>query len=328
MSVWKKLRELKPSLVISFYMLSINDMQYLVTLAQESHFGRAAARCNVSQPALSAAIAKLENELGFLLCERLSRGIRITAEGVALAKESEKVLAQLNCIHALVAADKDQLQSPVQLGCSKSLGAYLYPQLLLQFQHQQYSTKIYLDEKPDSELIQDLIDNRLDVVLVANNDPVKDAVVRELFTEPWQILLPVPHPLSINNALSFEDLAGTVLFVAESDYEQVAGYYGDMINLEKVSSNEVLRGLVATQMGLGFVPFIAANSQLYASNKWILRSIDGLPARKVSLIWRATYPRYKMMELLSQTIKACAEWHLNFVAPEQHQMLGLDYLQR
>lgn len=309
-------------------MLSINDMQYLTALAQESHFGRAAAKCNVSQPALSAAIAKLEDELGFLLCERLSRGIRITTEGLALAKEAEKVLAQLNSIHALVAADKDQLQSPVQLGSSQSLGAYLYPQLLLQFQHQEYATKIYLDEKPDAELIQDLTNNCLDAILIADNAPIKDCVVRELFSEPWQVLLPVPHPLSAKNSLSFADLADTNLFVAENDYEQLAAQMNSNITLEKVSSNETLRGLVATQMGLGFMPFIAANSQLYTTNKWTLRNIDDLPARKVSLVWRTTYPRYKMMELLSQTIKSCAEWHLNFVAPEQHQMLGLDYLQR
>ncbi len=309
-------------------MLSINDMQYLTALAQESHFGRAAAKCNVSQPALSAAIAKIESELGFLLCERLNRGIRITTEGLALAKEAEKVLAQLNSIHALVAADKDQLQSPVQLGSSQSLGAYLYPQLLLQFQHQEYSTKIYLDEKPDAELIQDLTNNRLDAILIADNSPIKDCVVRELFSEPWQILLPIPHPLSVKNSLSFVDLANTSLFVTENDYEQLTTQINNKITLEKVSSNETLRGLVATQMGLGFMPFIAANSQLYTANKWTLRNIDDLPARKVSLVWRTTYPRYKMMELLSQTIKACAEWHLNFVAPEQHQMLGLDYLQR
>lgn len=307
-------------------MLSINDMQYLVALAQESHFGRAATRCNVSQPALSAAIAKIENQLGFHLCERLSRGIRITPEAIALAKESEKVLAQLNSIHTLVAADKDQLQSPVQLGCSKSL-VYLYPQVLLQFQHQEYSTKIYLHEKQDAELIQDLTSNLLDAVLIADNSPVKDCVVRELFSEHWQVLLPVPHPLSAKYSLSLADLKGIDLFVTENDYGWIAKHL-DKISLQKVQSNETLRGLVATQMGIGVMPFIAANSQLYTANKWSLCKIDDMPARKVSLIWRTTYPRYKMMELLSQTIKACAEWHLNFVAPEQHQMLGLDYLQR
>lgn len=309
-------------------MLSINDMQYLAALAQENHFGRAAARCNVSQPALSSAIAKIENELGFLLCERLSRGIRITPEGLALAKESEKVLTQINSIRSLVAADKDQLQSPVQLGCSKSLGAYLYPQVLLQFQHQQNFAKIYLQENQDNLLIQDLLSNHLDAILIADNKPIKDCVVRELFIEPWQILLPISHSLSTKNSLSFTDFSNSVLFVSDNDYPLVAEQLGDKVNLEKVSSIETLRGLVATQMGMGIMPFIAANSQLYASNKWVLRSIDHITARKVSLVWRATYPRYKMMELLSQTIKACAEWHLNFVAPEQHQMLGLDYLQR
>ena len=124
-------------------MISLNDMQYLVALAQENHFGRAAAKCNVSQPALSAAIAKLENELGFLLCERLSRGIRITPEGKTLATESEKVLLQIHAIHSMAAADKNQLHSPIVLGCNTSL-AYLYPQVLLQFRHQQHSKNLLM----------------------------------------------------------------------------------------------------------------------------------------------------------------------------------------
>lgn len=308
-------------------MLSLNDMQYLVALAQENHFGRAAARCNVSQPALSAAIAKLEHELGYLLCERLSRGIRITPEGIALAAESEKVLLNIGSIHSLVAADKDQLKSPVQLGCNKSL-VYLYPQILLQFQHQQNFAKIYLQEDPDDFLIEKLLGNKLDAAIVTNNAPVKDCVVRELFSEPWQILLPISHRLSIKHSLGIEDLDTYHLFVSENDYGMAVREFGDAVDLETVGSNETLRGLVATQMGVGLMPFIAANSQLYASDKWALRKIDCLPARKVSLVWRATYPRYKMMDLMSQAIKSAAEWHLNFVAPEQHQMLGLDYLQR
>lgn len=309
-------------------MLSINDMQYLVALAQENHFGRAAASCNVSQPALSSAIAKLEAELGFLLCERLSRGIRITPEGMALAEKSKKILAQINSIHLLAAADKDQLLSPIQLGCNKSLGAYLYPQLLLQFQHQQNATKIHLTEDQDERLIQKLISNELDVVLIGKYGSIKDCVVRELFDEPWQILLPVSHVLSIKDTLCINDIVSEKMLVSETDFEQLTTALNAALSLEKVSSNETLRGLVATQMGLAIMPFIAANSQLYDSRKWVLRNLVDLPSRKVSLIWRATYPRYKMMELLSQAIKASAEWHLNFVAPEQHQMLGLDYLQR
>ncbi len=309
-------------------MLSINDMQYLVALVQEKHFGRAATRCNVSQPALSFAIAKLENTLGFLLCERLSSGICITPEGIALAAESEKVLSRINNIHALIAADKDLLQSPIHLGCSQSLGAYIYPQVLLQCQHQQQVANLYLHEKPDALLIENLHSNQLDAVLIADSHAIKGCVVRELVCEPWQVVLPAPHPLSLKESLSLSDLSEQRVFIAENEHAKMAEQLGDKVHLEKVSSNETLRGLVVAQAGWGLMPFIAANSQLYANHKWILRNIPEIPPRTIYLIWRASYPGYKIMEFLSQAIKASAEWHLNFVAPEQHQMLGLDYLQR
>jgi len=311
-------------------MISINDMQYLVALAQENHFRRAAAKCNISQPALSSAIAKLETQLGFLLFERLGRGIRITPEGKALATESEKVLVKLDAIRDLAIADKDQLQSPIQLGCDQSLGAYLYPQILVQLQHQQFKerpAKIYLHEKNTEELIVDLHNGFLDSALIVGNLPIKDCVVRELFSEPWQVLLPLNHPFAVKNSVSFSDLKNIPLLIASSDFPLVEEFFDNDFLLEKVSSYQVLRGLVSTQIGLGLMPFIAANSQLY-TKKWVSRPMNDLPNRKLTLVWRASYPRYKMMEILSQTIKSVAEWQFNFVADEQHQVLGLDYLQR
>jgi hypothetical protein len=89
-----------------------------------------------------------------------------------------------------------------------------------------------------------------------------------------------------------------------------------------------LRGLIATHQIIGLMPFIAANSQIYASQKCTSIPLADIPARPICLAWRTTYPRYKMMEILSQAIKSSAEWQLNYVAPEQHQVLGLDFFRR
>lgn len=309
-------------------MLSINDMQYLVALARENHFGRAAAQCNISQPALSSAIGKLESDLGFLLFERLNRGIRITAEGKALAIEAEKVLAKLKTLQELAAADQDQLLSPINLGCDSPLAAYLLPQILLQLDYQDHPGHINLQEKNRETLQDELINGTLDALLLADNKPIKDCVVRELAREPWQLLIPFTHPLSTNASVFIKDLHNVDLLVTEKDFLLLPNWIKTQTNLRIVSSYSLLRGLVATNHGLGLMPFIAANSQLYANSKWSSINLPEIPPRNLCLVWRATYPRYKMMELLSQAIKSGAEWQLNFVAPEQHQMLGLDFLQR
>lgn len=309
-------------------MLSINDMQYLVALARENHFGRAASQCNVSQPALSSAIAKLEADLGFLLFERLSRGVRITSEGKALALEAEKVLQKLKVLQDLASADKDQLLSPINLGCDSALGAYLLPQILLQFQYQDHPGQIRLHESNKQELHNDLINGSLDALLVADNNPIKDCVVRELSSEPWQLLIPLTHPFATLSMISIKDIQQTNLLVTTTDFELLDDKLKTQLQFQQLSSYSLLRGMVATNYGLGLMPFIAANSQLYANGKWTSIAVPEIPVRTISLVWRATYPRYKMMELLSQAIKSSAEWQLNFVAPEQHQVLGLDFLQR
>lgn len=309
-------------------MLSITDMQYLVALAEDTHFGRAAARCNVSQPALSAAIAKLESQLGFLLFERLNRGVMITPEGKALADEAAKVLKQVGRIQELVEADKNQLLFSLNLGSDPSLGSYLLPQILLQFQHQDSQRQIYLHEDDPAVLKQQLLDGELDAILLADNQPIKDCVLRELNSEPWQLLLPLGHILSVQSRISIKDLRSMPLWVVQNDWHLLPEWIKNELNLQTVNSYALLRGLISTHQIIGLMPFIAANSQIYASQKWVSVPLADVPVRPICLAWRTSYPRYKMMELLSQAIKASAEWQLNFVAPEQHQMLGLDFFHR
>lgn len=309
-------------------MLSITDMQYLVALAEDTHFGRAAARCNVSQPALSAAIAKLESQLGFLLFERLNRGVMITPEGKALADEATKVLKQVGRIQELVEADKNQLLFSLNLGSDPSLGSYLLPQILLQFQHQDSQRQIYLYEADSAELKQQLLEGSLDALLLADNQPIKDCVLRELTTEPWQLLLPVGHILSASSRLSIKDLRGSSLAVVKNDWHLLPDWAKNELDLQLVNNYSLLRGLIATHQIIGLMPFIAANSQIYASQKCTSIPLADIPARPICLAWRTTYPRYKMMEILSQAIKSSAEWQLNYVAPEQHQVLGLDFFRR
>lgn len=309
-------------------MLSITDMQYLVVLAEDAHFGRAAARCNVSQPALSAAIAKLESQLGFLLFERLNRGVLITTQGKVLADEAAKVLNQVGKIQELVDADKDQLLSSLNLGSDPSLGSYLLPQILLQLQRQDSKRQIYLCENDTAVLKQQMLDGALDAILLADNQPIKNCVLRELSSEPWQLIMPLGHNLSSGLGVSIKDLRNISLWITAADWCLLPQWVKDELDLQTVNSYSLLRGLIHTHQVIGLMPFIAANSQIYANQKCVTLPLVDLPVRPICLAWRTSYPRYKMMELLSQAIKASAEWQLNFVAPEQDQVLGLNFFQR
>lgn len=309
-------------------MLSITEMQYLAALAEDTHFGRAAARCNISQPALSAAISKLEAQLGFLLFERLNRGVIITPEGKALADKAAHILAQVGKIQILAEADRDQLSSPLNLGADPSLGSYLLPQILLQFQHQHSQCEIHLLEADTEALKQQLLEGSIDAVLLADNQPIKDCVLRELKLESWQLVLPIGHSLSSKGQISIQDLHKLPLWMTQNDWHLLPPSIKAELNLQTLNSYSLLRGLISTQHLIGLMPFIAANSQIYAHQKWAALPLSDMPARPISLAWRTSYPRHKMMELLSQAIKASADWQLNFVAPERHQMLGLDFFHR
>ena len=126
--------------------MTLTELRYIVTLAQEQHFGRAAERCYVSQPTLSIAVKKLEDELGVALFERTKSRVQPTPLGEQIVAQANLVLEQTAAIKDLADAGKDQLSSPLSVGAIFTIGPYLLPKFIPHLQQLASKMPLYVEE--------------------------------------------------------------------------------------------------------------------------------------------------------------------------------------
>src|SRR6187455_630978 len=197
--------------------MTLTELRYIVALAQEQHFGRAAERCHVSQPTLSIAVKKLEDELGVLF-ERGKQKILPTPLGAKIVAMAAKVLEQAAAIKDVADADRDQLEGPLALGTLPTIGPYLLPQFIPLLQETSSKLALYVEEGSTAELATKLRNGDLDAILVTAPFVEADVVVQPLFDEPFVLLLPADHRLAAKAQIAAADLApDELLLLGEGD---------------------------------------------------------------------------------------------------------------
>ena len=160
--------------------MTLTELKYIVTLAQERHFGRAAEKCFVSQPTLSVAIKKLESELDIAIFERSKSSVTVTPLGVRIVTQAQRVLEEARTIRELATAGKDQLSTPLKLGAIFTIGPYLFPHLVPQIHQQAPTMPLYLEENYTGVLRRQLRDGELDAIIVALPFTEADVLTRPL----------------------------------------------------------------------------------------------------------------------------------------------------
>jgi LysR family transcriptional regulator, hydrogen peroxide-inducible genes activator len=286
--------------------MTLSELRYLTTLAEELHFGRAAARCNISQPNLSMAIRKLEQELG-LIFERKKSGISITHLGLQLVNQAKRILALSEHINQLVAADKDQLGGSFTLGTILSLGPFVFPPLLPQLRISASKLQLRFYEAHTEELRRQLRTGELDAILVSLPFSEPDVVVQELFEEPLRLLLAANHPLAAKSTVHREDIAQQLLILpSEGDClrEQILKTIPHDNTID-INNPETLRHMVAASVGVSVIPTSAAASVIYSTQYLVTRPIHQAPTRKIALAWRTSFPRHKAIDVLRNALQIC-----------------------
>src|SRR6187200_976774 len=197
--------------------MTLTELRYIVALAQEQHFGRAAERCHVSQPTLSIAVKKLEEELGVLF-ERGKQKILPTPLGVKIVSMASRVLEQAAAIKDVAEADKDQLEGPISLGTLPTIGPYLLPQFIPLLQETTQKLSLYVEEGSQAELAAKLRNGDLDALLITAPFVEADVVTQTLFDEPFVLLLPADHRLAAKMRVEATDLRPEeLLLLGEGD---------------------------------------------------------------------------------------------------------------
>jgi len=293
--------------------MSLAELRYIVALARERHFRRAAERCHVSQPTLSVAVKKFEERLGVLLFERSPGDVRLTPTGEQICAQAEKALQEVMRIEEIAQLGKDPLVGSLSLGVIYTISPYLLPRLVPALHAAAPDIPLYLQENFTHRLAELLKSGELDAAIVAAPFNQPGIVTRPLYEEEFRILLPTAHPLCRHEAIDKAALdPAQLLLLGQGNCfrDQVVTACPQLSAPENLnqalesSSLETLRHMVASGAGVAVVPASAAavwpTNELFAVRPFI----PPAPRRRVLLAWRVTFTRPQAIEILYQTLRS------------------------
>lgn len=277
--------------------LSLRDLEYVVAVADEGHFGRAAERCNVSQPTLSVQVRKLETALGLTLFERSNRRVLLTPAGQIIVRQARTVLAEAQRLLALATEGRGSpLTGRLVLAAIQTLGPYYFP-LILRLLRQEFPLlSLALSELRTAEILDGLREGRIDAALISLPLPATGLTVSPLFVEPFWLACPAEHPLAQGGALRATDIAGPDLLLLDEGNclrdQTVAACGAGGSAGRHATSLETLRSMVAAGAGYTLLPALAVPAGPDPSGLTVTRGFDADgPGRTIALAWRTSDPR-------------------------------------
>lgn len=313
--------------------MTLTELRYIVTLAQEQHFGRAAESCHVSQPTLSIAVKKLEDELGVALFERAKSRVHPTAIGLQILDRARRILEQAADIRDLANSGSDQLTGALCVGVLPTVGPYLLPQFIPLLQRLAPQMPLYVEEDMTAPLAKKLRQGELDALIVTAPFRDVDVVTQALFEEPFVLLMPSGHPLAGKAELDAGDLTGRdVLLPGEGHCfrDQILAAFPALRQtaarpgVTRTGSLETLRHMTASGLGVAILPLGAAQMPLYATSLLTMRPfLSPAPSRQLLLAWRASFPRHKAIDVLRRAVQACSPAYWRYSTAREHDPTGL-----
>lgn len=289
--------------------MNIRDFRYVVAVADELHFGRAARICHVSQPALSGQIRKLEETLGVALFERSSRRVRVTPVGDRIVALARELLDLVDRIGATAVAARDPLSGPLRLGMIPTIGPWLSPLILPAMRRQLPKLSLTLIEGFTDRLERRLLDGELDMAILATAPGDPGLVECDLYKEPFLAALPRDHRLARATRIDAADLGSAEMLLLSEGHclrDQVLDIChadtADQATNTRETSLETILALVAAGDGITLVPALALGPG-DGPRGIACRAISGDVGRRVRLVCRASFPRMALVERLAALIR-------------------------
>ena len=297
--------------------MTLTELKYIVAVAREKHFGRAAEACFVSQPTLSVAVKKLEEELDVKLFERGASEVSVTPLGEQIVRQAQQVIEQAAALKEIAKLGKDPLSGPLRLGVIYTIGPYLLPDLVRQVIDRVPQMPLMLQENFTAKLLDMLRLGELDCAILAEPFPDTGLAVAPLYDEPFLAAVPSQHPLAKRKSITAEELkAETMLLLGTGhcfrdhvlevcpEYARFASNAEGIRKSFEGSSLETIKYMVASGMGVTVVPQLSVPAEPQPHIKYVKFSAP-VPTRRVVLAWRRTFPRYEAIAALRNAIYAC-----------------------
>ncbi len=297
--------------------MTLTELRYIVALARARHFGRAAEACFVSQPTLSVAIKKLEEELDVKLFERGSTEVGVTPLGEEIVRQAQAVIEMAAAIKETAKRGRDPLAGPLRLGLIYTIGPYLLPALVRQAIKRVPQMPLMLQENFTARLLDMLRSGELDGAILAEPFPDSGLAVAKLYDEPFMIALPRTHALAARASIPAEELKRETLLLLGTGHcfrdhvlevcPEYARFASDAEGIRKSfegSSLETIKHMVASGMGVTVVPQLSVPREKQTHVVYVPFS-PPVPTRRVVLAWRRSFPRYEAIAALRNAVYAC-----------------------
>jgi LysR family hydrogen peroxide-inducible transcriptional activator len=307
--------------------MTLTELKYIVAVAREKHFGKAAEACFVSQPTLSVAVKKLEEELEVKIFERNANEVTVTALGEEIVRQAQAVLEQAANIKEIAKRGKDPLAGPLKLGVIYTIGPYLLPDLVREMITHTPQMPLMLQENFTVKLLEMLRTGEIDCAVLAEPFPDVGLAVAPLYDEPFFAAVPAKHPLAQLESISSEELKAETMLLLGTGHcfrdhvlevcPEFARFSSNAEGIRKSfegSSLETIKHMVAAGMGVTLVPRLSIPKSALGTPKG-KRQEDGFikylpfagdpPMRRVVLVWRRSFTRYEAIAALRNAIYAC-----------------------
>ncbi|HWQ94174.1 MAG TPA: hydrogen peroxide-inducible genes activator [Gammaproteobacteria bacterium] len=306
--------------------MTLTELRYIVAVARERHFGRAAQACFVSQPTLSVAIRKLEEELGVTLFERGTNEVTPTPVGERIVTQAQRVLEQTAAIKEIAQHGKDPLAGPLRLGVIYTVGPYLLPHLIPLLHKRAPRMPLLIEENYTARLSELLKEGVLDVIVISLPFDEPGVVTQVLYDEPFKVVLPFNHEWKKLKTIKAKELAKENLLLLGAGHcfrDQVlkacpglnrSSAVGSLQRTLEGSSLETIRHMVASGAGITVLPCTSVLSHQAEDKLLTVRPFaDPVPKRRIALAWRNSFTRPQAIGTLREALHACPLPCVNFL---------------
>ncbi|WP_029889572.1 hydrogen peroxide-inducible genes activator [Polycyclovorans algicola] len=309
--------------------MTLTELRYLVNLDKERHFGRAAERSFVSQPTLSVALKKLEDEFGVILFERNRGEARPTPVGARIIEQARRVLAEARRVEDIAKEGGDELSGALRIGAIYTVGPYMLPQLVPALRKAAPNMPLVIEENYTGILLDQLRDNEIDVALLALPIDLNGLSAWPVYDESFVVMMPPDHALADKIEIPAAQLAHHPLLLLGPGHcfrDQVIEACPKCVEPDAQgprpqtgSSLETIRHMVVSGLGITVLPEASVKNRPDDGGLVARPFKPPAPERQIALVWRRTFPRFKAITLLRDTLLACRIQGVRFLpdAPQQ-----------
>ncbi|MFN7428488.1 MAG: LysR substrate-binding domain-containing protein [bacterium] len=297
--------------------MTLTELRYIVALARERHFARAAAACFVSQPTLSVAVKRLEDELGLPLFERGTGEVTTTPIGEQIIAQAQRVLEQATVIHELARSGKDPLSGPLRLAAIHTIAPYLLPLLVRVLVRRAPRMPLILEEGYTHELLERLRHGDIDAAVVALPIHESGLVQRDLYDEPFQVAMPASHSWARHKRIDAARLKEETMLLLGAGHclrdqvlevcPEAARFSSSAEGIRRTfegTSLETIRQMVASGLGITVIPASALPAQTRRDDLIVYRPFQApAPMRRIVIACRRSYARTAAIDAVANAVR-------------------------